>query len=116
MARTALSVITTSKSGTIVPAAAAVDAVNGNSFVNTGREEITITNGSGSTITVTFITTLTYQGFAIADQIGTVAAGVTTSFGPFDTALFNDPTDGTVGVDYTSGTTVTARVKKLGTI
>lgn len=114
MPRTALTVTTSAKTGTTQPALAAVDAVNGNSFVNTGREIIEIANGAGAPITVTFVTTLTYQGYAIADQTVTVTNGTTKICGPFDTALFNDATDNTIGVDYSSGTTITARVTKLG--
>lgn len=61
---------------------------------------------------MTFVTTLLYQGYAIADQTVTVANGTSKVCGPFETSLFND-TDGTVGVDYTSGVTITARVVKL---
>jgi uncharacterized protein (DUF697 family) len=119
MARTALTPVTTAAAGVVLAAAAAVDAVNGNSFVNTGRELIEITNGSGSPITVTFITTQTYNigavTYAIADLAVTIAAGVTKACGPFDKTLFNDSATGTVGVDFSSGTTVTARVISLGT-
>jgi hypothetical protein len=114
MPRTALTVTTTAKTGVVQPAMVAVDAANGNSFVNTGREVIEINNGGGSPITVTFVTTLTYQGYAIADQTVSVTNGTVKLCGPFDTALFNDTTDSTIGIDYSSGTSVTARVTKLG--
>lgn len=114
MPRTALTVTTTAKTGTVQPALVAVDAVNGNSFANTGREIITINNGAGAPITVTFVTTLTYSGYAIADEVQTVTNGTAKDFGPFDTALFNNAVDGTLGVDYSSGTTITARVTRLG--
>lgn len=118
MARTSLTVTTTAAQGAVLPAMAAVDQPNGNQFLNTGRELIEVTNGSGSTITVTFITNGVYTvgtvQYAIADSAQTIAAGATKAFGPFDKTLYNDGT-GQVLVDYTSGTTVTARVISLGT-
>lgn len=115
---TALTVTTSAKTGTVLPAASAVDGVNGNRFTNTGREKIEIINGAGAPITVTFLTTLQYQGYAIDDQPVTVANGTTKICGPFDTALFNDTTEdaaGAVHMTFSSGTTVTARVTRLGT-
>lgn len=118
MARTALTVTTTAAAGVVLPAPVAVDAPNGNQFVNTGREQIEVTNGSGSPITATFTTNGVYTvgavQYAIADLVVTIAAGATKACGPFDKTLFNDGT-GLVLVDWSSGTTVTARVVSLGT-
>jgi hypothetical protein len=119
MARTVFTPITTTAHGTVLAAAAAVDAVNGNQFANpTGRAIIEITNGAGSPITVTFTTfsswnvspTVTY---AVADDAQTVTNGTSKVFGPFNTQLMND-TGGNVLVDWSSGTSVTARVIELG--
>jgi hypothetical protein len=110
MARTALTVTDTAgPAGVTTPALVAVDAVNGNSFANTAREWIRIDNASGGSLTVTFITTATYQGYAIADKPVTIANGASRTCGPFDTALFSS----SVGVDYSTGTGVTAQVLKL---
>lgn len=118
MARTTLTVTTSAAAGVVLPAAAAVDQPNGNQFTNTGRELIEITNGSGSSITVTIVTNGVYTvgavQYPIADLAITIAAGVTRVCGPFDKTLFNDGT-AQVLIDYTSGTTVTARVISLGT-
>lgn len=118
MARTAIIPVTSAAAGTVLSAAAAVDAVNGNSFVNpTGRAIIEITNGSGSPITATFITngTATFGGvqYAIADVAVSIAAGASKVCGPFDKTLYNDAT-GVVQVDWSSGTTVTARAIEVG--
>lgn len=117
MARTVMPVTTTARAGVVVPAATAVDAVNGNQFVNTGREVLQVTNGGASPITVTFtaqagfsVGTATYP---VTNPTGTVTNGTTKQFGPFDKGLFNDPT-GNVWVDWSSGTTVTALVTSLG--
>jgi hypothetical protein len=118
VARTAIVPVTSAAAGTVISAPAAVDAANGNSFVNpTGRAIIEITNGAGSPITATFITNgvATYGGvnYAIADLAVTVTNGTSKVCGPFDKTLFNDGT-GVVQVDWSSGTSVTARVIEVG--
>lgn len=118
MARTTLTVTTTAAAGTVLPAATAVDAPNGNQFVNSGREMIEIINGAGAPITATFTTNGVYTvgsvQYAIADLIVTVTNGTSKVCGPFDKTLFNDGT-GQVLVDWSSGTTITTRVTSLGT-
>jgi hypothetical protein len=116
VAYTALTVVTSSKDGATLSAPAAVDGTNGNAFVNTGREMIEITNGGGAPINVTFVTTLTYSGFAIADNVVAITNGSTKVIGPFDTALYNgsDPAENSIGFTFSSATSVTARVIKLG--
>jgi hypothetical protein len=118
MARTTLTVQTTAASGIVAAAATAVDQPNGNKFTNDGRTWIEIINGAGTTLTVTFITNGTYNvqavAYPIADLAPTIAGTTTKVFGPFDKTLFND-SNGDVNVDFSSGTTVTARVFALGT-
>ena len=118
MARTALSVITTAASGVLLTAATGVDAGNGNEFSNTNRELIEITNAAASAITATIITNGTYSvgntAYAIADLSVVIAAGTTRGAGPFDRTLFNSATN-TVQIDWSSGTSITARVISLGT-
>ncbi|HYW89248.1 MAG TPA: hypothetical protein VFB50_15865 [Chloroflexota bacterium] len=117
MARTQLAVTTTAAGGTTLPAAVAVDQANGNSFTNTGREMIEITNGAASNINVTFTTNGVYSvgsvQYAIADLVVLVVNATTKVCGPFDKALFNDGA-GNVDVDWSSGTSITARVISLG--
>jgi hypothetical protein len=117
MAFTALTVTTSAKTGTVQPSATAVDGTNGNRFTNTGREVVEINNGGGAPITVTIQTALTYQGYAIANQDVSVTNGTAKWIGPFDTALFNDTSEdssGAVHMTFSSGTSVTARVTRLG--
>jgi hypothetical protein len=119
MARTAIIPVTSVAAGAVISAPAAVDAVNGNQFANpTGRAIIEITNGSGSPITATFATNGVYTvgsvQYAIADLAVTIAASTTRVCGPFDKTLFNDGSSN-VDVDWSSGTTVTARVIEVGT-
>lgn len=119
MARAAFTVINTTAPGTVLAAAAAVNAANGNQFVNpTGRAVIEIINGAGAPITVGFTTSNTYNvgavTYAVADLNVTVNNGVSVVCGPFDKSLFNDA-NGNVLVDWSSGTTITARVIEMGT-
>jgi hypothetical protein len=118
MARTAFTVINSTAPGTVLTAAAAVDASNGNSFANpTGRAIIEITNGGGASINVTFTTNATYNVvgtngtvvYNVADPLIAVASSTSKVFGPFDKTLYNDGT-GNVLVDFSSGSSVTARV------
>ena len=122
MARTAFTPTAVTAHGTVLAAPAAVDAANGNSFTNpTGRALIEITNGAGAPITVTFTTSANYTvtggttsvTYAVADDAQTVTNGTTKVFGPFDRTRSNDGS-GNVLVDYSSGTTITARVLELG--
>ncbi len=114
MPRATLNVTTSAFNGATQPAFTAVNAANGNMFTNTGRELIEITNGAASPITITLVTeaTSTY-GLNVADVNVSITNGATMVFGPFDTNLFS-VTSGTVGIDFSSGASVTARVTKLG--
>ena len=118
MARSTFTPITTAASGVVLASAVPVDAGNGNEWTNTGRSLIEIFNTSASAITATFVTNGTYNvgttAYAIADQTVTVAASGTVGVGPFDTALYNSATS-TVQVNWSSGTSIAARVILLGT-
>lgn len=82
----------------------------GDTFRNTGKEFLSVVNGSGSPITVTFDSPNTCS-FGLAanpahDDVVTVAAGVTELIGPFDKDRHNT-TAGLIVVTYSSVTTVT---------
>lgn len=117
MARSAFSPITTAASGVVLTSAVAVDAGNGNEWTNAGRSLIEIFNNSASAVTATFVTNGTYNvgstAYAIADSAVTIAASATVAAGPFDTTLYNSATT-TVQVNWSSGTSITARVIILG--
>jgi len=118
MARTTLPVVTSAAAGVTIIAPVAVDQANGNQFTNTGREMLEITNGSGSTMTATITTNGVYTvgtvQYSVADLVVSIAAGAQKVCGPFDKVLFNDGTN-QVLVDWSAGTSVTARVIGLGT-
>ena len=118
MARSSLTVQTTAASGIVLAAAAAVDGSNGNEFANDGRTFIEVTKGAASSITATFVTNGTYNvgavAYPISDLAVVLASSTTKAMGPFDKTLF-DSASGTVEINWSSGTSVTARVISLGT-
>lgn len=123
MPRTAFTPNACTAHGTVLAASVAVDQPNGNSFPNpSGRALIEITNAAGSPITVTFTTSANYITMngatqvtdAVADNAQTVTNATSKIFGPFDRNLYNDAS-GNVLVDYSSGTSITARVIEPGT-
>ncbi len=115
---TALTPINSTAPGTVLTASAAVDNTNGNKFANpTGRAIIEITNGSGSTLNATFTTQANYNvvgtngsvSYAVADINVAVTNATSKVCGPFDKSLYNDA-NGNVIVNFSSGSSVTARV------
>ncbi len=115
---TALTPINSTAPGTVLTASAAVDGTNGNKFANpTGRAIIEITNGAAASINVTFTTVATYNvvgtnstvTYNVADPLIAVTNATSKVFGPFDKSLYNDAS-GNVIVNFSSGTSITARV------
>ena len=117
MARSPFTGVTSAAAGTVLSAPAAVDAVNGNEFTNNGRAIIEITNAAATPVTATFVTVGTYNvgavQYPIEDLAVVVATGTSKVCGPFDTTLFNSATT-TVQINWTSATSITARVITLG--
>lgn len=76
----------------------------------------TITNGSGSPITVTLVTPGTSYGLAVADRVISIAAGATKDI-PLPRYL-KQPTDAVTGpgkalIDYSAVASVTRAIKRL---
>lgn len=74
------------------------------------RSRVHVVNGSGAPITCTITTPGTVQGLAIADQAITVPNGTfPANCKAFDVpaSLYQDPTDGLVGLAWSSPTSVT---------
>ncbi len=86
-------------------------ATHGNKFLNDGKTFLEVNNGSGDSINVTFDTPGSVDGFAIADKVVAVGAGVRKKIGPF-TATFNQA-DGYVWVVCSAVTTVTIGAFRL---
>lgn len=93
----------------------AVDAVNGNMFVNNGKCELRVKNGSGVSVTVTVVSVPDEHGRS-GDIVNPIAAGAEEVFGLLDPALFNQRSGdvGYVHVTFSAGASVTAAVVQLG--
>jgi hypothetical protein len=84
MPRTALTATQATRAGTVLPAATAGDAVNGNSVPNDGRVILIVKNTGASSRTITFHTARTIDGLTAPTRVETIPAGETQIFGPFD--------------------------------
>jgi hypothetical protein len=104
----ALSTVNTNnRAGNVLAMAAA--AGGGDTFVNTGREHLIITNGSGAPITVTFVVPKTIDGLTVSNKTMSVAAGATRVVGPFPVDTYSDA-NGNVSLTYSGVTTLTIGV------
>lgn len=119
MPRTTLSPTNTTAHGVVIANAAAVDAANGNQFINpNGRCIIEISNGSTVNMNVTF-TPFTPRAvsstvnYTIANDVQVIQNATSKVFGPFDKSLMNDA-NSMVYVDFSSANSVTARVIEMG--
>lgn len=105
MPRTALTAQSLASSG-VTPTYASADNTQGENFSNNGRRVLHVKNTGGGSCTVTIAIPATVDGIAATNRTVTVAA--TTGdrlIGPFPT-LYNQ-TDGSINVDYSTGTGVT---------
>ena len=105
MAQLALQTI--SRAG-IAPSYAAASG-GGDQFANDGRQFVHRKNGSGSSITATFVTPRTVDGQGVADLAVAIPAGAERIVGPFPKATFNDE-DGNVAITYSGVTSLTVGV------
>lgn len=90
----------------------AAAAGGGDTFLNDGRCEFEVNNGSGAPITVTFVAQSKVQGLTITNPAVAVAAGARRKFGPFPPEIFNDAS-GNVSVTYSGVTSLTVGVFRL---
>lgn len=98
-------------------------AGGGDTFVNDASERtfFRITNGGGSSITVTFTSQVTSADtiglgkVALSNLAVSVAAGVTKYIGPFSGRRFNNAS-GAVAVSYSGVTSVTVAAVKMGSV
>lgn len=111
-----LSPQSTSEAG-LAPAMSAASS-GGDQFENTAKELVMVTNGGGSSATVTVhaqATTKDVPGYGTmtkANGGGSVGAGATKLFGPFPTKAFNNAS-GRVSLSYSSTTSVTVAVLRM---
>lgn len=86
---------------------------DGDTILGDAKTVVHVFNDSVSPITVTVATGATLGGYALADDVVTVAAGVNKFIGPFTKGVFNQTSGGDVGkvyVNYSAQTDVTRAV------
>ncbi|MGX1129903.1 hypothetical protein RKD49_002093 [Streptomyces glaucescens] len=91
MPRTNIAATQASRSGTVLPAAAAGDVANGNSTANDGRVVLLVENTGASSRTITFQTTVSVDGLTAPVRSETIPAGETQVFGPFPPNDYGNP-------------------------
>ena len=106
MARTALTAAQIDEDGVVASLTAA--NADGHSVAFRDTLFLRVTNGSGSSITVTVQTPKTVSGLAVADRAITVAAGATTYINLGNAELYRQ-SSGVVYVDFSAVTTVTVQ-------
>lgn len=113
MARTALAVTTLAHEGALNPVPfVAVDNVNGNKFVNGGRETLLVRNASAGNVTVTVISVPDQAG-RTGDLSVIVAAGNIAALDFLEPQWWNQraaPDKGSVQVDFSVGASIQAAV------
>lgn len=117
MARTSLTIQTTSRTG-LSPSYVSGDAANGHDFNNAGQNVVIhIKNGSGSTVTLTVVTPGTVDGLAVANRDIAIPAGEERIVGPFRKDQYGTGNNqDTVQLDLDDDTSVTLAALKLGSI
>ena len=84
-------------------------AGGGDQFLNTGNQYVEVTNGSGSSITVTFAAQKSVDGLDLPDDTLVVPAGETRKAGPFLPSTFND-SNGYLQITYSGVTSLTVGI------
>lgn len=112
MARTQLAIQTPKALGA-VPSYAAVDAVNGMAFFNTGSAILHVKNGGGASINVTLTTGGAIDGLVLPNQIVAIPAASEKMISLANVATYQQA-DGTTYVDFSSATSVTVALFQGG--
>lgn len=114
MARTDLTVQTVAVGGLVLVDEAA--NVDGEMFINTGKEMVLVRNAAGAPVNVTLVTGKTVDGLAVADRVVAVTNATTVLIGPLSTDLYNQPSGADknkVYVDFASVTNIFVAVIRL---
>lgn len=94
---TRITPVRVSQTGVSQVAGTAADTTEGNVVSNTEGLQLTVDNTTGaSPVTVTFLTTATVEGYAVADITATVTNGASKRFGRFSRDLFGSDVEFTV--------------------
>lgn len=99
MARTAITATRPTEAGVAPPVEVAGDTVNGNYVTNDGRTIVTVRNAdAGGAHSVTFVTSVTVGGKAVADQVVSIPASTTKDFSAFAPSVYGSA----LGIDVDS--------------
>lgn len=79
----------TSRAGSVLGAGVTADVTNGNNFANDGNTYVLAVGGAAAK-TITFVTSATVDGLAVADLTATVGIAEVKVFGPFPTGLYGE--------------------------
>lgn len=90
MPRTAITATQATRAGTVLPAATAGDAVNGNSVANDGRTVLIVKNTGASSRNLVIQTVRSIDGLAAPTRTEAIPAGETQVVGPFPSADYGD--------------------------
>jgi len=91
---------------------AAVDATNGDEFINDGKTTIRLVGGASASATVTVQNPSTRDGMGVDDLTITIGNNETHELGPFPPGFHQADTN-KIYVDYSSGTDLTVAVVSL---
>jgi hypothetical protein len=79
----------TARSGSVLGPGVAADVANGNSFANDGNTFLLCTGGAAAK-TITFVTSATLDGLAVADLTASVGISENKVFGPFPVGVYGE--------------------------
>lgn len=112
MARAAKTVETTSRSG-LAATYTAANATDGHYFNNPNQNAIVhVKNDNAGAVAVTFITSQTIDGLAVADRTVSVAAGAEAFIGPFNNTAYGNAEG--VYIDFDIDSSITFAVFVAG--
>lgn len=107
MARTTITAAQVDEDGVVASLTSA--NVDGHQIAHRETLFLRVTNGSGSSITVTVQTPKTVGGLALADRSITVGAGATVYIALGNADLYRRAEDGLIYVDFSAVTSVTVQ-------
>lgn len=97
----------------LTPSYGAVDQVNGNAFINTGREFVHVKNINPAQRTLTVLTPATLDGLAVAELLATIPADDGDKMiGPFPPQIYNQ-VDGKVYLDWSASADLSVAIVRM---
>ncbi len=103
------------RTGILTSGALTTASASSDKMANNGKQYLLVKNGDTGAHVLTFVTTPTIDGLAIADPTVSIAAGETKLIGPFKPSVFND-SDGYVVITTDVITAQTVVVLQADTV